>query len=98
MSLKFGISLPQGWTMELANVKDPVEAYETMTQVAQFADEVGFESLWLVDHFHTIPPPRPLRAIPAVSALARWSPAMAIAIPRSLLKWPVQSMSSRTDD
>src|SRR5258707_4745194 len=57
MSLKFGISLPQGWTMELANVKDPVEAYETMTQVAQFADEVGFESLWLVDHFHTIPKP-----------------------------------------
>jgi F420-dependent oxidoreductase-like protein len=55
MSLKFGLSLPQGWTMELANLKDPVEAYETMTQVAQIADEVGFESLWLVDHFHTFP-------------------------------------------
>ena len=57
MSLKFGLSLPQGWTMELATMKDPVEAYETMTQVAQVADEVGFESLWLVDHFHTIPKP-----------------------------------------
>jgi F420-dependent oxidoreductase-like protein len=57
MSLKFGLSLPQGWTMELANMKDPVEAYETMTQVAQVADEVGFESLWLVDHFHTISKP-----------------------------------------
>lgn len=57
MSLKFGLSLPQGWTMELANMKDPIEAYETMTQVAQVADEVGFESLWLVDHFHTIPKP-----------------------------------------
>src|SRR5260370_21612073 len=57
MSLKFGLSLPQGWTMDLASIKDPVEAYETMTRVAQTADEVGFESAWLVDHFHTIPYP-----------------------------------------
>jgi F420-dependent oxidoreductase-like protein len=57
MSLKFGISLPQGWTMELASIKDPVEAYETMTRVAQVADEAGFESAWLVDHFHTRPLP-----------------------------------------
>lgn len=57
MSLKFGLSLPQGWTMELAHKQDPVEAYETMTQVAQVADEVGFESVWLVDHFHTFPMP-----------------------------------------
>ena len=39
MSLKFGVSLPQGWTMDLASIKDPVEAYETMTRVAQTADE-----------------------------------------------------------
>ncbi len=57
MALKFGLSLPQGWTMELASIKDPVEAYEAMTRVAQTADEVGFESIWLVDHFHTIPQP-----------------------------------------
>ena len=60
MSLKFGVSLPQGWTvasMGLAGIKDPVEAYESMTRVARTADEVGFESAWLVDHFHTIPQP-----------------------------------------
>jgi F420-dependent oxidoreductase-like protein len=57
MSLKFGLSLPQGWIMELASIKDPIEAYEAMTRVAQTADEVGFESAWLVDHFHTIPQP-----------------------------------------
>jgi len=55
--MKFGVTLPQGWTMDLAHVKDPVEAYETMTRVAQTADETGFESVWLVDHFHTIPQP-----------------------------------------
>ncbi|GHO58689.1 LLM class F420-dependent oxidoreductase [Ktedonobacter robiniae] len=57
MALKFGVSLPQGWTMDLAGIKDPVEAYETMTRVAQTADETGFDSVWLVDHFHTIPRP-----------------------------------------
>src|SRR5256886_1975323 len=57
MSLKFGLSLPQGWTMDLASIKDPVEAYEAMTRVAQTADETGFASAWLVDHFHTIPRP-----------------------------------------
>lgn len=55
MSLKFGLSLPQGWTMELASIHDPVEAYEMLTRVAQTADELGFASVWLVDHFHTIP-------------------------------------------
>jgi F420-dependent oxidoreductase-like protein len=55
--MKFGISLPQGWTMDLVGIKDPVEAYETMTRVAQTADECGYNSVWLVDHFHTIPQP-----------------------------------------
>ncbi|HZR42155.1 MAG TPA: LLM class F420-dependent oxidoreductase [Ktedonobacteraceae bacterium] len=55
--MKFGISLPQGWTMDLVGIKDPVEAYETMTSVAQTADETGYSSVWLVDHFHTIPQP-----------------------------------------
>jgi F420-dependent oxidoreductase-like protein len=57
MTLQFGILVPQGWTMDLAGIKDPVEAYETMTGVAQTAEEVGFASAWLVDHFHTIPYP-----------------------------------------
>jgi F420-dependent oxidoreductase-like protein len=57
MTLQFGVLVPQGWTMDLAHIKDPVEAYETMTRVVQTAEEVGFTSAWLVDHFHTIPRP-----------------------------------------
>ena len=57
MSLQFGLSLPQGWPMDLASIKYPVEAYEAMMRVAQTADEIGFASVWLVDHFHTIPHP-----------------------------------------
>src|SRR5690242_6052936 len=57
MPINYGISLPQGWVMDLVHIKDPVEAYEAMTSVAQTADEVGFTSAWLVDHFHTVPQP-----------------------------------------
>src|SRR3989442_12507531 len=57
MALQFGVLVPQGWTMDLAGIKDPVEAYETMTRVAQTAEEVGFASAWLVDHLHTVPRP-----------------------------------------
>ena len=32
MSLQFSVGLPQGGMMELASIKDPVEAYEAMTR------------------------------------------------------------------
>src|SRR3989454_3682525 len=51
MSMKFGLALPQGTLMELAGINDPLEAYETMTQVALTAEETGFDSLWLSDAF-----------------------------------------------
>jgi F420-dependent oxidoreductase-like protein len=55
--MKYGIVLPQGLAMDLASIKDPVEAYEAMTRVAQTADEAGYHSVWLGDHFHTTPQP-----------------------------------------
>lgn len=43
--------------MDLVGINDAVEAYETMTRVARMADEYGYDSVWLVDHFHTVPQP-----------------------------------------
>ncbi|GHO63293.1 LLM class F420-dependent oxidoreductase [Ktedonobacter sp. SOSP1-52] len=57
MALQFGLIVPQGWQLDLAGIPDPVEAYESMTRVAQVAEEVGFDSIWLFDHFHTSPIP-----------------------------------------
>ena len=57
MAMKFGLLVPQGWRMDLVGIVDPVEAYETMTRVAQEAETVGFDSIWLFDHFHTVPVP-----------------------------------------
>ncbi|QBD83414.1 LLM class F420-dependent oxidoreductase [Ktedonosporobacter rubrisoli] len=55
--MQFGLLVPQGWTMELAHIKEPMEAGETMIRVTQTAEELGFASAWLVDHFHTTPTP-----------------------------------------
>src|SRR2546422_5561027 len=57
MTLQFGLLVPQGWRMDLVGITDPVEAYETMTSVAQSADELGYDSIWLFDHLHTTPVP-----------------------------------------
>jgi F420-dependent oxidoreductase-like protein len=57
MTLQFGLIVPQGWRMDLVGIADPIEAYESMTRVARVAEEVGFDSIWLFDHFHTVPTP-----------------------------------------
>ena len=57
MSLRFGLFVPQGWRMDLLGIADPVEAYETMARVALEAEALGYHSVWLFDHFHTVPAP-----------------------------------------
>jgi len=57
MTMQYGIIVPQGWRMDLVGIADPVEAYETMTHVAQEAEALNYNSIWLFDHFHTVPVP-----------------------------------------
>src|ERR1700716_4254244 len=57
MAVKFGVFVPQGWRMDLAQIKDPIEKYEAMTKVAQAADRGRWDSIWVFDHFHTMPTP-----------------------------------------
>src|SRR6478736_298542 len=49
MSMKFGVALPSGASRELAAIKDPVKAYEAMTDVARTAEDAGFDSIWISD-------------------------------------------------
>jgi F420-dependent oxidoreductase-like protein len=55
--MDYGVIVPQGWRLDLIGISDPIEAYETMTAVAQEADALGYHSIWLYDHFHTVPAP-----------------------------------------
>jgi F420-dependent oxidoreductase-like protein len=57
MAARFGVFTPQGWRMDLREIADPIEKYEAMTTVAKVADEGVWDSVWLYDHFHTIPTP-----------------------------------------
>ena len=56
--MKFGVFVPQGWKLDLTEIEDPVAQYEAMTEVARVADnEPAIDSVWLYDHFHTVPTP-----------------------------------------
>jgi F420-dependent oxidoreductase-like protein len=57
MTVKFGIFPPQGWKMDLMAISDPVEQYAAMTAVARDADKGAWDSIWVFDHFHTVPEP-----------------------------------------
>ncbi|MBV9281788.1 MAG: LLM class F420-dependent oxidoreductase [Chloroflexi bacterium] len=58
MAVRFGVFVPQGWRMDLVEIEDPIEQYEAMTRAAQAADrEEGWDSIWVFDHFHTVPTP-----------------------------------------
>lgn len=58
MAVKFGLFVPQGWKMDLVEIDDPVDKFEAMTAVAKAADsEPNWHSIWLYDHFHTVPEP-----------------------------------------
>lgn len=54
--MKVGVIVPQGWVGDYDGW-DPLKAWRRTTQVAQQAEQLGFESLWLFDHFHTVPRP-----------------------------------------
>ncbi len=54
--MKIGAIVPQGWVGEY-NGRDPLDAWRRTTEVALQAERLGFESIWLFDHFHTVPRP-----------------------------------------
>jgi F420-dependent oxidoreductase-like protein len=54
--MKIGAIVPQGWVGEYDGW-DPLTAWKRTTEVAQQADRLGFESIWLFDHFQTVPRP-----------------------------------------
>jgi F420-dependent oxidoreductase-like protein len=54
--MKVGLMVPQGWKGEYDGW-DPAKAWARTVELAREAEELGFESLWAFDHFHTVPEP-----------------------------------------
>jgi F420-dependent oxidoreductase-like protein len=56
LRLKVGVIVPQGWTGEYDGWEAD-RAWSRTVEVAQQAERLGFDSIWLFDHFHTVPKP-----------------------------------------
>ncbi|WP_069163296.1 LLM class F420-dependent oxidoreductase [Nocardia altamirensis] len=55
--MRFGIFIPQGWRHDLVGI-DPADQWRVMRDLAHRADASDiWESLWVYDHFHTVPVP-----------------------------------------
>ena len=54
--MKVGLLAPQGWKGEYDGW-DPAAAWTRTIELATHAETLGFESLWVFDHFHTVPEP-----------------------------------------
>jgi F420-dependent oxidoreductase-like protein len=52
--MRFGLFVPQGWRHDLVGI-DPADQWETMRSLAEHADNGPWESIWVYDHFHTVP-------------------------------------------
>jgi F420-dependent oxidoreductase-like protein len=52
--MKVGVIAPQGWKHEYDGW-DPAAAWRRTLELAAQAEELGFESLWVFDHFTTVP-------------------------------------------
>jgi F420-dependent oxidoreductase-like protein len=53
----FGTFIPQGWKMELAGIADPQDKWAKAVEIAVLAEELGYDSVWVYDHFHNVPVP-----------------------------------------
>lgn len=54
--MKVGLTLPQGCDREFLGL-DAEAAWDRTVDVARHAESLGFESLWVYDHFQVDPPP-----------------------------------------
>jgi alkanesulfonate monooxygenase SsuD/methylene tetrahydromethanopterin reductase-like flavin-dependent oxidoreductase (luciferase family) len=77
--VRIGVTLPQGCDREFLGM-DARWAWQRTIEVAQWAEAIGFESLWVYDHMQVDPPPEEaivfepmveLSAVAAVTSRAR---------------------------
>lgn len=54
--MRVGLMAPQGWKGEYDGW-NPADAWARTIELAEQAERLGFEGLWVFDHFHTVPQP-----------------------------------------
>jgi F420-dependent oxidoreductase-like protein len=54
--MRFGVFVPQGWRLDLVGI-EPADQWTTMLDFARSVEAGPWESIWVYDHFHTVPVP-----------------------------------------
>ena len=54
--MRFGFFIPQGWRLDLVDI-DVEKHWAVMRDLAAYADSSAWDSVWVYDHFHTVPMP-----------------------------------------
>ena len=67
--MQVGLMAPQGWKGEYDGWS-PADAWARTVELATSAEVLGFESLWVFDHFHTVPSPTDEITFESFSVLA----------------------------
>lgn len=67
--MQVGLMAPQGWKGEYDGWQ-PADAWRRTVELATQAEALGFESLWVFDHFHTVPQPTDEITFESFSVLA----------------------------
>ena len=53
--MEYGVLVPQGWRLDLMGVDGDAAKWKTCDRVIRGLDKAGWSSLWVYDHFHTVP-------------------------------------------
>src|SRR3954454_18433620 len=53
----FGAFVPQGWKMELSGIEGAAAKWAKAVEIAQLAERLGYDSVWVYDHVHNVPRP-----------------------------------------
>jgi alkanesulfonate monooxygenase SsuD/methylene tetrahydromethanopterin reductase-like flavin-dependent oxidoreductase (luciferase family) len=71
-ALQFGVFVPQGWKLEYTGW-GATEAWRRTVELAQLAEEVGYDHIWVYDHVETVPRREPTHLFEAFTTLAALS-------------------------
>jgi F420-dependent oxidoreductase-like protein len=67
--LRFGAFAPQGWKLEY-NGWSAADAWARTKEIAVAAEALGYDHLWVYDHFETVPTREPTHVFEAFTTLA----------------------------
>ena len=72
MTLRFGAFVPQGWKLEYTGTS-AADAWARTVELAQQAERLGYDHLWVYDHVETVPRREPTHVFEAWTTLAALS-------------------------